>query len=137
MRSLDSMRWMKSGKALSLIAAEVFGVTLAGWMLFDGLQRLTHGDYVRLKGELGPWAGLVAAFGIDPMSLGPVFVVLGVALLLSLVGVAVGNKWSRWLAVAITGVCLTYLWIGTVFAAATIISLLLHIRCSRARPNLQ
>jgi hypothetical protein len=45
----------------------------AGYMVFDGIHALTRGDYVTAAagdyaGQLGPWATIVAAVGIDPRS---------------------------------------------------------------------
>lgn len=45
----------------------------AGWLAFDGARALLVGDYVtprsgRYAGQLGPWAKLVSAVGIDPRS---------------------------------------------------------------------
>lgn len=44
-----------------------------GWLAFDGGHALIVGDYVTPKsgqygGELGPWAKIVSAAGIDPRS---------------------------------------------------------------------
>ena len=33
---------------------------------FDGVRALTVGDFVTVDGELGPWADLLDALGIDP-----------------------------------------------------------------------
>ena len=50
-------------------------VLLVGlWMAFDGLKALTVGDYVtpksgRFAGQLGPWAQLRRAVGLEPRSM--------------------------------------------------------------------
>lgn len=45
----------------------------AGWLAFDGGHALATGDYVtpnsgQYAGQLGPWAKLVSAVGIEPRS---------------------------------------------------------------------
>jgi hypothetical protein len=62
------VRWLIAGLAL----------VVAGWMAFDGFHALLTGDYVtpssgRYAGQLGPWATLVAAFGIAPRSNGMIW----------------------------------------------------------------
>ena len=44
-----------------------------GWLAFDGSRALIVGDYITpnsgtFAGQLGPWAGLVSAVGIEPRS---------------------------------------------------------------------
>jgi hypothetical protein len=51
-------------------AALALAVAAAGWMFFDGLRALTVGDYVTVDGELGPWADVVEAVGIEPRATG-------------------------------------------------------------------
>lgn len=45
----------------------------AAWLLFDGARALTVGDYLTPAsgphtGQLGPWARMVRAVGVDPRS---------------------------------------------------------------------
>lgn len=52
---------------VALIALE------AGWLAFDGGHAIVTGDYVTpsagpYTGQLGPWAALVRAIGVDPRS---------------------------------------------------------------------
>ena len=35
-------------------------------MVADGARALVLGDYVTIGGELGPWAALLDAIGVDP-----------------------------------------------------------------------
>ena len=53
----------------------VLGLVLfnGGWMAFDGLHAVIKGDYVTPKsgahtGQLGPWARVMDAVGIEPRS---------------------------------------------------------------------
>lgn len=59
-------------------AAIVLGFLLGTWMLVDGTHRMITGDFIRLHGQLGPWATLASAAGLDPMRLGWVIVLFGV-----------------------------------------------------------
>lgn len=87
-----------------------------GWMLVDGARALIIGDYARIDGELGPWAGLVErTIGIDaestPMKIG--FAVYGSAQLVAAIGYLARRRWGRpAVAVAAAG-SLWYLVLGT------------------------
>jgi len=51
------------------------------WMLWDANHRLTSGDYYRFEGQLGPWAKIVEAIGLDPLgdTMLTIFFIYGVA----------------------------------------------------------
>ena len=73
-----------------------------GYMLFDGVRALVVGDYVTPKsgphaGQLGPWAKLVAAIGLEPRSTAMkwIFVAYGVLWLVITVAFALGLPWAR------------------------------------------
>ena len=55
----------------------MLGFLLGTWMVTDGLHRIITGDFIRLRGQLGPWAALAARAGIDPMRLGIPIATLG------------------------------------------------------------
>ena len=42
----------------------------AAWMAYDGMKALTTGHFNTINGQLGPWADLVSALGIDPRGMG-------------------------------------------------------------------
>jgi hypothetical protein len=102
----------------------------AGYMLFDGLHALITGDYVRptsgaYAGQLGPWAGLVASVGIDPLSLGMklVFVVYGAVWFGGLIGFVRGERWGwRAMAAGATGSS-WYLLVGTIHSVLILLLL--------------
>lgn len=90
----------------------------AGWMLVDGSVALVTGDY--LGGELGPWAALMGAIGIDPLAMRIPFVVLGVTGL-ALAGLVVRrDPRAPRLAATFGAVTLWYAMIGTILAAAIV-----------------
>ncbi|MEW6403437.1 MAG: hypothetical protein AB1649_16700 [Chloroflexota bacterium] len=92
----------------------------AGWMLFDGARALVVGDYVtpadgEYAGQLGPWANLVQAIGLEPRStlMKSIFVSYGLAALATLALFVFKYRWAR---IALILVCILGLWylpIGT------------------------
>lgn len=117
----------------------VLAVIVAGWFAFDGAFALLTGDYVTpatgpYAGQLGPWATMMAATGVDPRStpIKVLFVLYGVAWLVVISAFAVGRRWA-WAGMVIAAVCsLWYLPFGTLLGLIQI-SLLLFpaIRPSR------
>lgn len=104
-------------------------VLTAGWMLFDGARALTIGDYVtsstgEYAGQLGPWASLVAAIGIEPRStfMKLVFVLYGVAALTAAAGYALNKSWGRKSLIVMAALGLWYVPVGT---AANLTALIL------------
>jgi hypothetical protein len=96
-----------------------------GWIFLDGAHRLVTGDYIRLRGSLGPWAEIVAEAGIDPMSLGALFLVLGLGIVIGGVGLLAGRRWA-WSWAVLFAVCTLWLLpVGTLFSLAILALLLL------------
>jgi hypothetical protein len=101
-------------------------------MFVDGALALTRGHYItprsgRYAGQLGPWARLVRAVGIDPRSalMKWVFVGYGLAWLAIIYAAFFeGDEWS-WAAMLVAAVgSLWYLIFGTVTSAIVIVLLL-------------
>lgn len=115
------LRWV-------IVALAVVG---AGYMVVDGTRALLRGDYFTPSsgehaGELGPWAGIVRAVGVEPRStaMKAFFVLYGAGWLAVAVAFALEASWS-WLAMLVLAIgSLWYLVPGTVLSAA-IIALLL------------
>lgn len=100
---------------------------LGGWLAFDGGRALVLGDYVTpssgaYAGQLGPWASVVSAVGIEPRSTAMklIHVVLGGAWLLAMVGFAAGASWARSGLLACAGASLWYLPFGTLLSLVEI-----------------
>ena len=98
----------------------VLVLLVAGYMLFDGVRALTVGDYVRpssgeYAGQLGPWAFLVKAVGIDPMStfMKVTFVVYGAAWLGTLAFYLARAPWAHGALIVAAIGSLLYLPFGT------------------------
>lgn len=91
-----------------------------GWMLLDGAVALATGDYV--GPELGPWAALVAALGIDPLSLGMrlFFVLYGLAWLGAAAWYAFRPRQGRRALLAAAVGSLWYAVVGTLVALALV-----------------
>jgi hypothetical protein len=106
--------------------AALLGLVVGGWMLFDGLRRLFIGDFVRIDGQLGPWTQIVAAFGIDPMSMGLPFVLLGALWILGCLGLVAARPWGWKLTLAMAMVSLFYLLFGTLIAFVVLNLLLMR-----------
>ena len=92
----------------------------AGWMSFDGTRAFVTGDYITPKtgehaGQLGPWADLVKAVGIEPRSMimKSIFVLYGLLALMALTCYLLGFSWSRGMLIAVCILGLWYLPIGT------------------------
>lgn len=101
----------------------------AGWMLFDGTRALITGDYVtpqtgEYAGQLGPWAALVAAVGIEPRStlMKSIFIAYGLTALIPALCFARGMAWAR---AALIVACVMGLWYAPVGTLTNVISLIL------------
>ncbi len=109
----------------------------AAWMAFDGARAFVLGDYVtptsgEYAGQLGPWANLVAAVGIEPRSslMKAIFVVYGVGWLIVISFYVQKQTWA-WLAMLIAAIfSLWYLPFGTV---SSMIQIALLIASRRVR----
>ena len=98
---------------------------LGGWLAFDGLHQRLFGDYVRVDGQLGPWAGLARAVGVDPLSLGWFFIVLGLGLIAASFGLYLRRRWGYYVGLGASALGLLYLGFGTPVALVCLALLLL------------
>ncbi len=103
-----------------------------GWLAFDGGRALIVGDYVtpttgRFAGQLGPWASVVSAVGIEPRStlMKSIHVLIGVTWLLVMVAFALRADWAWWGMLACAAAALWYLPFGTLLSVVQIVLLLL------------
>lgn len=124
--NMQTLNWM----VLSLALIQ------GGWLVYDGARSLIVGDYQtpksgRCVGQLGPWARVVAAVGLDPRS--PVIKFLHVGLGLAwLVSAATWPLWeptSRWMLLGCAVGTLWYVPLGTLLSLVQVALLLLsHAR---------
>ena len=108
----------------------VLALAEAGWMTFDGARAFIVGDYVtpetgEYAGQLGPWAKIVSAVGIEPRStlMKGFFVVYGLAWLFIIGCFALRFSWAWWAMLIAAAGTLWYLWTGTI-SGVVLISLL-------------
>jgi hypothetical protein len=104
------------------IAYLFFALLNGTWMIFDGTHVLLKGKYFGPP-EPGPWSKIVAKIGIDPFSLGPVFIFLGIVWIVAAIGIMQGSGWSWTLALIIAIGTLWYIPIGSVLALLAILLL--------------
>lgn len=110
----------------------VLGLLQGGWLAFDGSRALIVGDYVTpgsgpYAGQLGPWATLVSAVGIEPRStlMKSVHLGLGVLWLVMTIGFALRMPWAWRGMMACAVLSLWYLPFGTIFGVIQIVLLLM------------
>ena len=97
---------------------------MGGWFIYDGLHQRITGDYMRINGQLGPWAAFVSAIGLDPLALAWFFIILGHAFIAASFMVYLGRRWGYRLALAASALSLLYLGFGTPLALLALILLL-------------
>lgn len=118
---------LKAGinKTPAIATAAVLGGITGCWMVTDGIHRLVFGDYFRFRGELGPWAQILSAAGINPMDLGIPFVLIGLLWLVAVIALLIRRPWAWPLTTSMAAVSLLYCCIGTILATVILILLLL------------
>lgn len=77
--------------------AIILGFVEGTWALVDGFHRIITGDFIRLLGHVGPWAG----WGGAAIVLGALWMGFGNLYLFQ-------NRWSNW--AAMLGVALVSFW---------------------------
>jgi hypothetical protein len=105
-----------------------------GWLVFDGSHALLVGDYITPAtgphaGQLGPWSGVVSAFGIEPRStfIKCLLLILGLAWIGAVVFFAVRPVSGRSVIFGCAVGSLWYLPSGT-FTGILVLALLLTTR---------
>ena len=80
----------------------ILAVLTGGWMLFYGLRAFITGDYTTpssgpYNGQLGPWAYIIKAVGLEPRStfMKSVFVMVGLIWLVSAAGQLTSASWTQ------------------------------------------
>src|SRR2546426_7718912 len=117
-------------RPLPRIAAAALAIINGGYLVIDAIRRFIVGDFFRIGGQLGPWAVLVGAAGIDPLSMGPVFLVIGVAQVAAASLLLLRRPWGDMLVLALAVGTLWYLIFGTV---SSVIQITLIVASKRGR----
>lgn len=110
----------------------VMALIEGGWLAFDGGRALVVGDYVtprsgQYAGQLGPWAKVVSAIGIEPRStlMKTIHLGLGSLWLIVMVCFALQLSWAWYGMFACAALGLWYLPFGTLLSVIQIVLLLL------------
>jgi hypothetical protein len=109
----------------------LLAIVEGGWLAFDGGRALVVGDYVtpasgEYAGQLGPWAQVVSALGVEPRSTLMKSIHLGLGGVWLPVTVAFVHRrgWAWWGMLLCAGAALWYLPFGTLISLAQIVLLL-------------
>jgi len=102
-----------------------FSWLMGWWLAFDGLRHRLFGDYARIQGQLGPWAALVSALGLNPHQLDWFFIVLGLSLIAASFGIYLRRRWGYNVGLGLSAIGLLYLGFGTPVALICLVLLLL------------
>ncbi|HVF04869.1 MAG TPA: hypothetical protein VNA20_08520 [Frankiaceae bacterium] len=106
------------------VALAAVALAVGGFQVVDGVHVLRTGRYIGPPTP-GPWRHVVAAAGLDPFGIGPVFVGLGIAWLAAFGWLLLGGGAAAWWAcVAVAVLTLWYLPVGT---ALTVVALVLLV----------
>lgn len=105
------------------ILVTILAFIMGGYMLLDGIFVILKGKYIGPE-KPGPWANLFNAVNINPMKLGPLFIIYGLLWLCW-----IGLLWMHHPAVYIAGLVISvlslwYLPIGTLLSVILLIILL-------------
>ena len=92
----------------------VLALVDGSYMTIDSIHRFVFGDFIRIGGQLGLWSGIVSAVGVDPLAIGPVFLVLGIASTSSAIALLAQRRWARPLVMVLAVATRWYLVFGTI-----------------------
>jgi len=105
------------------IALLLMAIIMGGYMLTDGIYVLMKGKYIGPE-KPGPWSGIFEKFQVNVFSLGPLFIVFGIAWLVFAAGIGTGQGWARMYGLILSILSLWYLPVGTLLSVITFIILL-------------
>ena len=97
------------------LAIAVVALLAGGWMIFDGVHVLARGKYFGPE-RPGPWRIPFERLGVNPFSLGPLFIGLGVLWLVFATAALAGHGWGRIGAAIVAIASLWYFPLGTILS---------------------
>jgi hypothetical protein len=97
---------------------------IGGWMIFDGIHVLQTGKYFGPE-KPGPWSEIAVRVGIDPLKMGPVFILIGAMWAAFIAGLVFHQPWAFAMGIIACIATLWYLPIGTVLSILLLIALIL------------
>jgi hypothetical protein len=101
----------------------ILGMLNGGYMIADGIYVMAKGKYIGPE-KPGPWADLFMSMGIDVFSLGPLFILFGIAWQVWVYGLLTNRRWAFSFGIML---CILTLWYLTVGTAVSVIILLVLI----------
>jgi hypothetical protein len=105
----------------------LLGLINGAWMLTDGIYVMIKGKYIGPE-KPGPWASLIGLTDIDVFSLGPVFVLFGLAWLNFTVAFLMDAAWARNFGIVVAFLTLWYLPFGTLISIFLLVVLVIFYR---------
>jgi hypothetical protein len=97
------------------ILITILGLLNGGYMLLDGIFVVLKGKYMGPE-KPGPWANIFYKLNIDPIKMGPMFIVFGLLWLIWLFGLWTNQSWTYTFGLAMCLLTLWYLPVGTLFS---------------------
>jgi hypothetical protein len=120
----------------------LLALVMGAWLLFDGIRAFATGSYTtptsgEFAGQLGPWARVVAAIGLDPhgVVVRAVHLLLGASWLAVAAGVLRRRPWASRVLLVAAVLTLWYLPVGTIAAVVVIALLLVRRRSPASSPR--
>jgi hypothetical protein len=97
------------------LAIAAVALLAGGWMIFDGIHVIALGKYFG-PDRPGPWSIAFTRLGVNPFSLGPLFIGLGVLWLVFAIAMLSGHGWGRTGAAIVAIASLWYFPLGTILS---------------------
>ena len=97
------------------IAIAAVALLAGGWMIFDGIHVVVRGKYFGPE-RPGPWSIPFERLGVNPFSLGPLFIVLGMLWFAFAAATLADRSGGRTGAAIVAVASLWYLPLGTVLS---------------------
>ena len=107
-----------------ILVAAALALIDGGHMVVDSIHRFVLGDFFRIGGQLGPWTAILTPLGVDPLAMGPVFLVIGVAQTGAATALLLSHRLAYPLVLAMAVGTLWYLVFGTLSSGIQILLLL-------------
>jgi len=106
----------------------VLAFALGTYMIVDASHAFLHGSYITpssgpYAGQLGPWAGVVRAMHIDPLSMRWAFLILGVAWIVHSFFIGLDRR-SKRATITLAVLSLWYVPAGTIVGLIEIVAVL-------------
>jgi hypothetical protein len=102
----------------------ILGMLNGGYMIADGIYVMAKGKYIGPE-KPGPWADIFTGMGIDVFSLGPMFILFGIAWQIWVYGLLTNRSWAFTYGIIISILTLWYLAVGTAVSLIVLVVLLI------------